>query len=68
MLAYMVGGSEMHLRAAKNAFTMLLEQSFAVAGDPMRNCARPAAAKSMQASATPTPALKPLAAATPTSS
>jgi len=32
MTAYMVGGSEMHLRAAKNAFTMLQEQSFATGG------------------------------------
>lgn len=29
MMAYMIGGSEMHLRAAKNAIAMLLEQSFA---------------------------------------
>jgi DUF1680 family protein len=32
MMAYMVGGSEMHLRAAQNAFSMLLEQSFATGG------------------------------------
>jgi DUF1680 family protein len=32
MMAYMIGGSEMHLRAAKNAFTMLSEQSFATGG------------------------------------
>ncbi|MGO8720604.1 MAG: beta-L-arabinofuranosidase domain-containing protein [Acidobacteriaceae bacterium] len=32
MMAYMVGGSEMHLRAAKNAFGMLVEQSFATGG------------------------------------
>jgi DUF1680 family protein len=32
MMAYMVAGSEMHLRAAKNAFGMLLEQSFATGG------------------------------------
>jgi len=32
MMAYMVGGSEMHLRAAKNAFGMLLAQSFATGG------------------------------------
>ena len=70
MMAYIVGGSEMHLRAAKNAFTMLLEQSFATGGwgpdEKLR--ARPAAAKSMRVSATPTPASKPLAAATPISS
>jgi hypothetical protein len=32
MMAYMVGGSQMHLQAAKNAFGMLLEQSFATGG------------------------------------
>ena len=32
MMAYMVGGSKMHLQAAKNAFGMLLEQSFATGG------------------------------------
>jgi uncharacterized protein len=32
MQAYMVGGSEKHLRAAKNAFDMLLAQSFATGG------------------------------------
>jgi hypothetical protein len=32
MVAYMVGGSEMHLRAAKNAFQMLRQQSFATGG------------------------------------
>ncbi|MGH9617879.1 MAG: beta-L-arabinofuranosidase domain-containing protein, partial [Acidobacteriaceae bacterium] len=32
MMAYMVGGSEMHLQAARNAFAMLLEQSFATGG------------------------------------
>ncbi|HZB88359.1 MAG TPA: beta-L-arabinofuranosidase domain-containing protein [Terracidiphilus sp.] len=32
MMAYMVGGSAMHLRAAKNAFTMLTEQSYATGG------------------------------------
>jgi uncharacterized protein len=32
MMAYMVGGSEMHLRAAKNAFGVLLAQSFATGG------------------------------------
>lgn len=32
MMAYMVGGSQMHLRAAKNAFGMLREQSFATGG------------------------------------
>jgi uncharacterized protein len=32
MQAYMVGGSEKHLRAAKNAFDMLLSQSFASGG------------------------------------
>ncbi|MHB1935749.1 MAG: beta-L-arabinofuranosidase domain-containing protein [Acidobacteriaceae bacterium] len=32
MMAYMVGGSEMHLQAAKNAFSMLLQQSFATGG------------------------------------
>jgi uncharacterized protein len=32
MQAYMVGGSEKHLQAAKNAFDMLLAQSFATGG------------------------------------
>ena len=32
MMAYMVGGSQMHLQAAKNAFAMLLQQSFATGG------------------------------------
>ncbi|WP_433984279.1 glycoside hydrolase family 127 protein [Tunturiibacter empetritectus] len=32
MQAYMVGGSEKHLRAAKNGFDMLLAQSFATGG------------------------------------
>jgi hypothetical protein len=32
MLAYMVGGSEKHLRAARNAFAMLSEQSYATGG------------------------------------
>jgi hypothetical protein len=32
MMAYMVGGSEKHLHAAKNAFAMLEEQSFATGG------------------------------------
>jgi uncharacterized protein len=32
MQAYMIGGSEKHLRAAKNAFDMLLSQSFATGG------------------------------------
>jgi DUF1680 family protein len=32
MQAYMVGGSEKHLRAARNGFDMLLEQSFATGG------------------------------------
>jgi hypothetical protein len=32
MMAYMVGGSQMHLQAAKNAFGMLLQQSFATGG------------------------------------
>jgi uncharacterized protein len=32
MMAYMVGGSEKHLRAAQNAFGMLLEQSYATGG------------------------------------
>lgn len=32
MMAYMVGGSQMHLRAAKNAFHFLLEQSYATGG------------------------------------
>jgi len=32
MQAYMVGGSEKHLRAAKNAFDMLASQSFATGG------------------------------------
>jgi hypothetical protein len=32
MMAYMVAGSEKHLRAAKNAFAMLDEQSFATGG------------------------------------
>ncbi|WP_433975120.1 beta-L-arabinofuranosidase domain-containing protein [Tunturiibacter lichenicola] len=32
MQAYMVGGSEKHLRAAKNAFDMLTSQSFATGG------------------------------------
>jgi DUF1680 family protein len=32
MMAYMVAGSEKHLRAARNAFSMLEEQSFATGG------------------------------------
>jgi hypothetical protein len=32
MMAYMVGGSQKHLRAAKNAFAMLEAQSFATGG------------------------------------
>jgi uncharacterized protein len=32
MMAYMVGGSQMHLQAAKNAFQMLMQQSFATGG------------------------------------
>ena len=32
MMAYMVAGSEKHLRAARNAFAMLEEQSFATGG------------------------------------
>jgi len=32
MMAYMVAGSEKHLRAARNAFSMLQEQSFATGG------------------------------------
>jgi len=32
MMAYMVAGSQKHLRAARNAFTMLAEQSFATGG------------------------------------
>jgi DUF1680 family protein len=32
MQAYMVGGSEMHLRAVQNAFVLLQEQSFATGG------------------------------------
>jgi hypothetical protein len=32
MQAYMIGGSEKHLQAAKNAFDMLLAQSFATGG------------------------------------
>jgi uncharacterized protein len=32
MMAYLVGGSELHLRAAKNAFGFLLEQSYATGG------------------------------------
>ncbi|WP_263366748.1 glycoside hydrolase family 127 protein [Edaphobacter bradus] len=32
MMAYMVAGSEKHLRAAKNAFAMVQEQSFATGG------------------------------------
>jgi hypothetical protein len=32
MMAYLVAGSEKHLRAAQNAFVMLLEQSFATGG------------------------------------
>jgi DUF1680 family protein len=32
MMAYLVAGSEMHLRAARNAFAMLEEQSFATGG------------------------------------
>jgi DUF1680 family protein len=32
MMAHMVAGSEKHLRAAQNAFTMLQEQSFATGG------------------------------------
>ena len=32
MMAYMVAGSEKHLRAAQNAFAMLQEQSFATGG------------------------------------
>jgi uncharacterized protein len=32
MMAYMVAGSEKHLRAARNAFEMLTEQSFATGG------------------------------------
>ncbi len=32
MMAYMVAGSEMHLRAARNAFAMLQEQSYATGG------------------------------------
>jgi DUF1680 family protein len=32
MMAYMVAGSQKHLRAAQNAFTMLTEQSYATGG------------------------------------
>jgi uncharacterized protein len=32
MMAYIVGGSQMHLQAVRNAFGMLLEQSFATGG------------------------------------
>lgn len=32
MMAYIVGGSEMHLRAARNAFRMVVDQSYATGG------------------------------------
>jgi len=51
MQAYLTLGSEKHFRAARNAFDMVEQQSFATGGwDRMRCCARPAATTSTTAS------------------
>ncbi len=69
MMAYMVAGSEMHLRAAKNAFGSCSSRASPPAdGGPTRSCGYPTAARSTQASAIPTPASKRPVAATRISS
>ena len=65
MMAYMVGGSEMHLRAAKNAFRMLREQSFATGGwGPDEKLRAPGSGDVFASLAIPMPASKRHAAAT----
>ena len=70
MMAYMVAGSEKHLRAARNAFAMLQAQSYATGGwGPGRNSSRARqSTTSTPASPTPITASRRPAAPTRTSS